>query len=88
MSESVHRRTPAFTTHDGRGLAIRQIEYLRKVAAGPVEPLIGRQHYDAAGRLLEQSDPRLFGGVPNLATVYRLSGEPLKVFPLWIPAGV
>jgi insecticidal toxin complex protein TccC len=53
-----------------------------------VEPLITRQHYDAAGRLLEQSDPRLFGGVPNLATVYRLSGEPLKVFPLWIPAGV
>ncbi|WP_283188995.1 RHS repeat-associated core domain-containing protein [Pseudomonas sp. PMCC200344] len=79
ISESVHRRTPDITTHDGRGLPIRQIEYLRKVAAGPVETLITRQHYDAAGRLLEQSDPRLFGVVPNLITVYRLSGERLKV---------
>ncbi|WP_283181484.1 RHS repeat domain-containing protein [Pseudomonas svalbardensis] len=79
ISESVHRRTPDITTHDGRGLPIRQIKYLRKVAAGPVETLITRQHYDAAGRLLEQSDPRLFGVVPNLITVYRLSGERLKV---------
>jgi len=79
MTTSVNWRTPNLTVIDSRGLPIRQVVYLRKVAAGPVEPLIGRQRYDAAGRLLEQSDPRLFGVVPNLATVYSLSGEPLKV---------
>ena len=79
MTTSVHWRTPNLTAIDSRGLPIRQIEYLRKVASGPLETLITRQHYDAAGRLLEQSDPRLFGIVPNLATVYRLSGEPLKI---------
>jgi insecticidal toxin complex protein TccC len=79
MTTPIHWRTPNLTVIDSRGLPIRQVAYLRQVAAGPVEPLIGRQRYDAAGRLLEQSDPRLFGVVPNLATVYRLSGEPLKV---------
>ncbi|TPG86347.1 RHS repeat domain-containing protein [Pseudomonas mandelii] len=79
MTTGVHWRTPNLAVIDSRGLPIRQIEYLRKVAAGPVETLITRQHYDAAGRLLEQWDPRLFGLVPNLTTVYRLSGQPLKV---------
>jgi insecticidal toxin complex protein TccC len=79
MTTSVHWRTPNLTVIDSRGLPIRQVAYLRKVAASPVETLITRQRYDAAGRLLEQSDPRLFGVVPNLITVYRLSGEPLKV---------
>ncbi|MFJ7109502.1 RHS repeat domain-containing protein [Pseudomonas sp. NPDC098740] len=79
MTTTVHWRTPNVTAIDSRGLPIRQIAYLRKVTAGPVENLITRQHYDAAGRLLEQWDPRLFGIVPNLTTVYRLSGEPLKV---------
>jgi insecticidal toxin complex protein TccC len=79
MTTTVHWRTPNLTVIDSRGLPIRQIGYLRKVAAGPVETLITRQHYDAAGRLLEQSDPRLFGLVPNQTTVYSLSGEPLKI---------
>jgi insecticidal toxin complex protein TccC len=79
MTTSVHWRTPNLTVIDSRGLSIRQVAYLRKVAADPVETLIGRQRYDVAGRLLEQWDPRLFGVVPNMATVYRLSGEPLKV---------
>ena len=79
MTTSVHWRTPNLTVIDSRGLSIRQVAYLRKVAAAPVETLIGRQRYDVAGRLLEQWDPRLFGVVPNMATVYRLSGEPLKV---------
>jgi insecticidal toxin complex protein TccC len=77
--DSVHRRTPSLTVNESRGLPVRQVAYLRTVAAVPVETLITRQHYDAAGRLLEQWDPRLFGLVPNLTTVYRLSGEPLKV---------
>ena len=79
MNPILHTRTPNLTVIDSRGLSIRQVAYLRKVAADPVETLIGRQRYDVAGRLLEQWDPRLFGVVPNMATVYRLSGEPLKV---------
>uniref|UniRef100_UPI0038621838 RHS repeat domain-containing protein n=1 Tax=Pseudomonas sp. TaxID=306 RepID=UPI0038621838 len=79
MTTTVHWRTPNVTAIDSRGLPIRQIAYLRKVVGGPLETLITRQRHDAAGRLLEQSDPRLFGVVSNLATVYRLSGEPLKV---------
>jgi insecticidal toxin complex protein TccC len=79
MTTTVHWRTPNLTVIDSRGLPIRQIAYLRKVAAGPVETLITRQHYDAAGRLLEQWDPRLYGLVPNQTTVYSLSGEPLKI---------
>jgi insecticidal toxin complex protein TccC len=79
MTTSVHWRTPNLTVIDSRGLSIRQVAYLRKVAAGPVETLIGRQRYDVAGRLLEQWDPRLFGVVPNMTSVYGLSGEPLKV---------
>ncbi|KAA0986036.1 RHS repeat domain-containing protein [Pseudomonas sp. ANT_J28] len=79
MTTSVHWRTPNVTAIDSRGLPIRQIAYLRKVNGGPLETLITRQRHDAAGRLLEQWDPRLFGIVANLSTTYRLSGEPLKV---------
>jgi len=79
MTTGVHWRTPNLTVIDSRGLPIRQVSYLRKVDGGSLETLISRQRHDAAGRLLEQWDPRLFGVVPNLATVYRLSGEPLKV---------
>ncbi|WP_283181483.1 RHS repeat domain-containing protein [Pseudomonas svalbardensis] len=79
MTTTVHWRTPNVTAIDSRGLPIRQIAYLRKVIGEPLETLITRQRHDAAGRLLEQWDPRLFGIVPNLSTTYRLSGEPLKV---------
>jgi insecticidal toxin complex protein TccC len=79
MTTTIHWRTPNLTVIDSRGLPIRQVTYLRKVVNGTLETLITRQRHDAAGRLLEQSDPRLFGVVSNLATVYRLSGEPLKV---------
>ena len=79
MTTTIHWRTPNLTVIDSRGLPIRQVTYLRKVVNGTLETLITRQRHDAAGRLLEQSDPRLFEVVSNLATVYRLSGEPLKV---------
>ncbi|PZW91083.1 RHS repeat-associated protein [Pseudomonas sp. 478] len=79
MDSFVHQRTPSLTVHESRGLPVRQVAYLRVVADGPVETLITRQQHDGAGRLLEQWDPRPFGVAPNLATVYRLSGEPLKV---------
>lgn len=81
MNGSVHLRTPDITAHDGRGLAIRQIACLRQVVGEPVQTRITRQRYNASGRLIEQWDPRLFdtGATPNLATVYSLSGQPLKV---------
>jgi len=79
MSESIYLRTPDIIANDSRGLPIRQIAYLRKVIGGTLESLKTRPRYDAAGRLVEQWDPRLFGVAPNMATVYRLSGEPLKV---------
>jgi len=81
MPATVHTHTPALSVIDGRGLLVRQVAYWRKVAGGPLETLITRQQYDAPGRLVQQWDPRLFGNAPrpNLASVYRLSGEALKV---------
>ena len=35
MTTSVHWRTPNLTVIDSRGLSIRQVAYLRKVAADP-----------------------------------------------------
>lgn len=77
----MHRYTPSLSVHDPRSLSARQVAYLRKTADGPVESLITRQHHDLAGRLVAQWDPRLFETAPkpNLASVYSLTGEPLKV---------
>ncbi|MDR7284283.1 hypothetical protein J2X84_003116, partial [Pseudomonas corrugata] len=79
MTLSVHWHTPNLTVIDSRGLPIRQVAYLRNLVGGPLDTLITRQRHDAAGRRVAQWDPRLFGVDPNLSTVYRLSGEPLKV---------
>jgi len=77
---TVDRNTPSVTSHDARGLAVRQIAYLRTVAGGPVEPLITRLRHDVIGRLVEQRDPRLADAPkPNLATVYGLRGQAVKV---------
>lgn len=78
---SLHHRTPTLLVNDSRGLPVRQVDYLRKVDGGTVEGLVNRQLHDAVGRLAEQWDPRLFASAlkPNLATVYTLTGEPLKV---------
>lgn len=81
MTTSVHRRTPVLTVSDGRGLPVRQVAYLRTIASDTATALVTRQHYDTAGRLAAQWDPRLFGTAPkpNLATVYGLAGESLSV---------
>lgn len=80
-SVSVHAKTPALAVNDGRGLVVRQVVYLRKEADGAVQTLITRQHYNVAGLLTEQWDPRLFdyAAQPNLASLYSLTGEPLTV---------
>lgn len=79
MTVTAHWRTPSVNAHDPRALPVRQVAYLRQVTGGPVETLITRQRHDANGRLIAQWDPRLFGVLPNLTTVYRLLGEPVKV---------
>ncbi|KHA71103.1 toxin [Pseudomonas chlororaphis] len=76
MTASVHRRTPALAVSDARGLPVRQIEYLRSVAADIPAPLVTRQQHDHAGRPVEQWDPRL--SAPCLTTVYNLNGAVLK----------
>lgn len=77
MSANVHRRTPALSVIDGRGLPVRQIAYLRSRAEAPATALTSRQHHDAAGRAIAQWDPRL--PAPNVATVYNLAGAPLHI---------
>ena len=68
MNPGLHARTPNLTVIDSRGLPIRQVAYLRNLVGGPLDTLITRQRHDAAGRLLEQTDPRFFGLAPNLYT--------------------
>lgn len=76
MTVNLHRRTPALTVIDARGLPVRQVAYLRSVAADTPTALVDRQQHDRAGRLVEQWDPRL--SVPCLTTVYSLDGTVLK----------
>lgn len=77
MNANVHRRTPALSVIDGRGLPVQQIAYLRNIAGEPAQALKSRLQHDAAGRAIAQWDPRLSS--PNLATVYNLAGVPLKI---------
>ena len=77
MNTNPDYRTPVVIAHEPRGLPVRQVAYLRQ--NGLLEALITRQHFDGLGHLVAQWDPRLFEKVPNLTTVYRLPGEPVKV---------
>ncbi|WP_305955873.1 RHS repeat domain-containing protein [Pseudomonas sp. BGI-2] len=59
---------------------MRHIAYLRQGPSDALEPLITRQCHDVIGRLVEQRGARLAEAPrPNLAKVYGLSGQPLKV---------
>ncbi len=79
MNLQVHRHTPTLKVNDGRGLPVRQVEYLRKVIDGPVTTLVTRQIHDPIGRMIAQWDPRLFGSAPkpNIASVHGLNGKVL-----------
>lgn len=76
MTTSLHRRTPALTVSDARGLPVRQIAYWRAVDEDTPAALITRQRHDSAGRLIEQWDPRL--KVPALTSVHHLNGTVLR----------
>nr|WP_301299866.1 RHS repeat-associated core domain-containing protein [Pseudomonas laurylsulfativorans] len=60
-------------------MAIRNVGYCRPPESPVIDPRITRQRFDAAGRLVESWDPRLWGTAPkpNLITRYGLSGQPV-----------
>ncbi|WP_259698296.1 hypothetical protein [Pseudomonas frederiksbergensis] len=81
MCQNIHSRTPTLNAIDSRGLPVRQVAYWRQDAGAAAQALITRQQHDVPGRSVAQWDPRLFGLAPkpNLATIYRLSGEAVRV---------
>jgi insecticidal toxin complex protein TccC len=74
-----HAATPTLSVIDPRALTVRSVGYYRHPDSPEIDPRITRQRFDAAGRLVESWDPRLWGTAPkpNLTTVYGLSGQPL-----------
>ncbi|MGF6091049.1 RHS repeat domain-containing protein [Pseudomonas sp. 18173] len=74
-----HAATPTLSVIDPRTLAIRSVGYCRHPDRPVIDPRITRQCFDAAGRLVESWDPRLWGTAPkpNLITIYSLSSQPL-----------
>jgi len=80
MTARLHRKTPTLNAVDGRGLPVRQVAYCRAKEGEKNQMRASRQEYDVAGRLIAQRDPRLANATDaNLATVYSLSGKPLRV---------
>jgi insecticidal toxin complex protein TccC len=81
MNSNIHWRTPQLSVIDGRGLPVRQVDYLRTGDGEPQQTLITRQRHDAAGRVLEQWDSRLFGAAPkaNVTSIYGLNGVTVKI---------
>ncbi|WP_458373614.1 RHS repeat domain-containing protein [Pseudomonas laurylsulfatiphila] len=79
MNAHHHAGTPALSVIDPRTLAVRSVSYCRHPDSPMIDPRITRQRFDAAGRLIESWDPRLWGTAPkpNLTTLYGLSGQPL-----------
>lgn len=73
-------RTPDLVAKDGRGLAVRQIAYLRNTIDTAVESLVAQQSYNAIGEVIETRDARLSSPDcrPNVTTFYSLTGQPLK----------
>jgi insecticidal toxin complex protein TccC len=80
----MHHKTPGLSVVDPRGLPIRSVDYWRAVEGDLTQARINRTFYDAAGRAVEQWDPRL-GALKqeepltsaNLTTVFSLSGNAL-----------
>ncbi|CAI8953980.1 insecticidal toxin complex protein TccC [Pseudomonas sp. IT-196MI5] len=74
-----HTATPTLSVIDPRALAVRNVGYCRHPDSPEIDPRITRQRFDAAGRLFESWDPRLWGTapMPNLTTLYGLNGQPL-----------
>ncbi|WP_033063272.1 RHS repeat-associated core domain-containing protein [Pseudomonas sp. GM48] len=79
MNSNIHRRTPALAATDGRGMAVRQVAYLRAVVSDKPVARISTQQNDVAGRLVAQRDPRFSSAATrsNQTTLFSLSGAAL-----------
>jgi insecticidal toxin complex protein TccC len=71
----VHHATPTLTVMDPRGLAVRGVGYWRAQTGQAPQARVTRQVFDAAGRGVEQWDPRL--SKPALEHHYSLNGQTL-----------
>lgn len=80
-----HGKTPTLSVSDPRGLQIRTVGYWRAEDLCPAQARINRTMRDAAGRVVEQWDPRLWAlqtteplTPANLRTLYSLIGQTLR----------
>ncbi|MFL6535873.1 MAG: RHS repeat-associated core domain-containing protein, partial [Pseudomonas sp.] len=79
MNTQVHRKTPVVAVVDGRAGPVRRVDYLRGSRSDQTQRLVTAQAYDAAGRIVDQWDPRFHGTQTiNLHSIYSLSGTPLR----------
>lgn len=81
----MHSKTPTLVVFDPRGLSARTVDYWRNDELCPVKPRNQRTVHDAAGRGVEQWDPRLWAlqmtdplACANVLSVYSLSGQVLR----------
>ncbi|MGF6087714.1 RHS repeat domain-containing protein [Pseudomonas sp. 18173] len=79
MNANIHRQTPELAANDGRGIAVRQVAYLRAVESDHPAARISTRQNDAAGRVVAQRDPRFSSTAtrPNQTALYNLSGARL-----------
>lgn len=82
---SMHSRTPRLSASDPRGLSVRAVDYWRDEEGSPAQPRINRTGFDAAGRAVEQWDPRLWLlqmtdplATANLTLVHTLRGQVVR----------
>lgn len=78
-SGAVDRHTPTITAFDGRGLALRQVAYLRHPDTPQMtRSLVSRHRYGAAGFLVHSADSRLHAsGLANFRYRTDLAGNVL-----------
>jgi insecticidal toxin complex protein TccC len=72
---NLHSHTPNLVVTDSRGSIVRQIGFYRVDAESVAEPRVVRQVFDAVGRQVSSTDPRLQH--PNTSTIFNLQGEAL-----------
>ena len=77
MVDGADRHTPTLTANDARGLAVRQVNYLRAHARQSPTAHIQRQEYSPGGLLVRQWDARPGKSEPDLQRTHGLSGVPL-----------
>ncbi|AEX52581.1 hypothetical protein GRAQ_01784 [Rahnella aquatilis CIP 78.65 = ATCC 33071] len=82
---NLYTQTPDIGVYDNRGLLIRGLRYNRASLDDALQELISQNSYTDQGFIKQSTDARLFARmqhgesvVPNITTIYSLSGQPLK----------